>query len=384
MKILLLNHNVAWSGGTFLRAFHIGHHLALRGHEVDLVSISPAKRWAFECEKRGRLLIHGSPDLFWGRGRTGWDPWDTLRRILRTRSGNWNLVHAFDSRPAVILPALVTRARSVPLVLDWADWWGRGGTIDERATPYIVRKLVEPLETYFEEHFRTKADGTTVISRALEERAIALGVKPESILRMPQGSDVENVVPLSRSLCRQRFGLSENVPIIGYLGALLRGDADLLFNGLRALQQLSPSVRLLLIGRSKLKVPENPAILATGFVSQEDMAAYMGACDLMVLPSKDTIASRGRWPSKINDYLAAGRAIVATQVGDVADLFRRYEIGLATRPDPESFAQGIFEILSDPERRERMGHCAREVAVGELAWPKLVDRLEAFYVRIAV
>src|SRR5216683_4454900 len=123
MRILLLNHNVAWSGGTFFRAFHFGRELARRGHQIDLICISPHRRFSFDCEKRDGIKIHGSPDLFWGRGRSGWDPWDCLRRSARVLKGEWDLVHAFDSRPAVILPALVVQRRSVPLVLDWADWW---------------------------------------------------------------------------------------------------------------------------------------------------------------------------------------------------------------------------------------------------------------------
>src|SRR5438067_1576152 len=127
MNILFINHNVARSGGTFFRAFHLGHQLAARGHSVTLLTTSADSRLRFrETTDRGVRLVE-SPDLLTGRGRTGWDPWDALRRAVWARHARWDLVHAFDCRPTVVGPGLSLRARGIPLAIDWADWWGRGG-----------------------------------------------------------------------------------------------------------------------------------------------------------------------------------------------------------------------------------------------------------------
>ena len=379
MRILFLNHNVAWSGGTFFRAYHFARQMVKRGHEVTLLTISPRRRFGFGRELRDGVQIVETPDWFWGRGRTGWDPWDTLQRLLYVRRGIWDLVHAFDSRPAVILPALALQRRGIPMVLDWADWWGRGGTIEERATGPVVRLLVGPIETYFEEAFRTRAQGTTVISSALRQRAIALGVQTESIAQIPQGSDVENVQPLPREDCREALGLPERASIVGYLGVLNKSDAQLLFAAFVRLVQMRPDCRLLMIGRHKATVPNIPGILETGYVTHTQLLEYLGACDLLLLPLKDTVASRGRWPSKVNDYLAAGRPIVASAVGDVRELFDRHLIGRATCDTPQAFAEAAEALLSDSSLRRIMGQNARHVAENELAWHILGGRLETHY-----
>jgi glycosyltransferase involved in cell wall biosynthesis len=345
---------------------------------VDLFSISRRRRWTFDKEHDDRLTIYGSPDLFWGRGRTGWDPWDVFRRTLRVRRQRYDLVHAFDSRPAVIIPALAAQSRRTPLVLDWADWWGRGGTIEERPASGAVRKIARPIETFFEERFRTRADGTTVISSALADRVASLGVPAERILRIPQGSDVVAVVPRDRDASRMRLNLPLDVPIVGYLGVLLNSDAALLAGAWRGINGRHPDARLVMIGNPKT-VLDGPEVTMTGFVPRDEMVSYLAACDVLLLPMKNTIASRGRWPSKLNDYMAAGRPVAATAVGDSTVLFGEEGIGVATADDPGAFAAGVSSLLNNAEQRKRMGERARSIAENQFAWPALTQRLEAYY-----
>ena len=140
MRLLMLNHNVAFGGGTFQRAFNLAKRLAPLGHQVTLLAIDPHARLRFSAVERGGVEVVGSPDLLSGIGRTGWDPWDVARRIGYVWRREYDLVYAFDSRPAVVAPALAYQRRhGVPLMMDWADWWGRGGAIGERRFGLINR-----------------------------------------------------------------------------------------------------------------------------------------------------------------------------------------------------------------------------------------------------
>jgi len=105
MNILFLNHNVARRGGTFYRAYHFARHLVRRGHSVTLLTISPHRRWGFDLEECAGVKIVHIPDLLWGVGRSGWDPWDVVNRIGYLRGQAWDIIHAWDCRPVVILPA---------------------------------------------------------------------------------------------------------------------------------------------------------------------------------------------------------------------------------------------------------------------------------------
>lgn len=383
MRVILLNHNVARRGGTFWRVLEIGKALLAAGHETTIVTTSPRARWRISLARPPGCEIIEMPALFPGRVRSGFDPIDLARRLywsatLPTRQVD--VIHAFDCRPNVILPALLLRRRmKAALVIDWADWWGRGGTIDERHSNPFLRNTVRPIETYFEEAFRTRADATTVISTALARRAEDLGVKPESIALLPQGCNPDEIRPQEMASSRRACGLPQDVPILGYLGTLLPKDADLLMTLFKGIRQQRPDSRLLLIGNPGTHLPASDGIIKVGFVSQERLPVYLGSCNLFLLPLAESIANAARWPSKVNSYFSAGRPVVACPVGDVADVVRRWEVGRLGRLGDGSFQQACHALLADPAEATRLGHNGRRLAETTLSWSHIVEQLLLVY-----
>jgi glycosyltransferase involved in cell wall biosynthesis len=383
MRLLFLNHNVI-GRGTFQRAFGFARELSRRGHDVTLVTTSERRRFSHREAVRLGVRVIESPDLLWGRARNGWDPWGTLWRLGSLRSRCFDLVHAFDSRPAVVSPALALQRRGIPLVMDWADWWGRGGAISER-TDWLSRRGFAPAETYFEESFRTKADGTTVISGALGDRAARLGVCPERTIRLVNGADVDRVVPVHREKARSQLGIRTDLgPVIGHLG-VLRSDAGLLYRAFGEVARRRPGAILLLIGDLQ-PLPSDPFIVGrivrTGFVTDHRLRLLLGACDVLVLPQRDILTNRARWPGKLGDYLCAARPVVATEVGDLAHLVGPEDGVLLVPPRPDAVVEGILAVSDRPELRARMGSAARRCAEGTLSWGRLTDQLELLYDRV--
>jgi glycosyltransferase involved in cell wall biosynthesis len=373
---------VAWRGG-FFRAFHWGRYLVRRGHQVTLLTISEKKRWEWDIQERDGVRLVKSPDLLTGRLRSGWDPWDVVKRMVYLWPGHYDLVHSVDSRPVCILPALMLKKlRRTKLVIDWLDWWGRGGTIVERSNS-LAERLFSPVETFFEEGFRQFADGSVVISSALKHRALSLGVAAEHLVQIPFGADVERLLPRDKMAARQRLGLDKRKKIIGYVGVISAKDLDFLMQAYAQLYATDNRLRLIFIGRSGVnQAALNPRLLDgvrfTGEITYEDLQDYIAACDVMCLPLRNTIANRGRWPSKISDYLAAGRPVAATDVGDLAELFSKAEIGILSKDEPGDFARATQQLLARPDL-EKLGINARRVAETELSWDILTDRLESLY-----
>ncbi len=331
-----------------------------------------------ERELDGVKLVE-SPDLLWGVGRTGWDPWDTLMRTLWIRRHQFDTIHTVDTRPAVSLPALFGRKPSgAAWIVDWTDWWGRGGATTER-DGWLIRTLIGPLEQFFEEKPRPYADGTVVISHALRTRAESLGIDGKEILYLPPGADRDSIRDTPRDTVRARFKLDPAGRYIGYLGNIYQRDADLLFDTL--LQLEASDAKLIMVGDPGCDVHESvkDRVTVTGRLPFEDMLDYLSACDVLALPLSDTIANRGRWPSKVNEYVAVGRPTVACDVGDVANLLRDNDIGLLVRPEAGDFAARLDELLSDPVRAEAMGNRAREIARTTYSQDAMADKLEEFY-----
>jgi glycosyltransferase involved in cell wall biosynthesis len=317
--------------------------------------------------------------------RTGWDPYDTWRRTRYLKRRRYDLIHAFDCRPAVILPALTQRRRDgTHLLTDWADWWGRGGVIDERPNR-LIKVAFEGIETYFEEHYRTEADGLTVISRALHERAIKLGVQPDRIARLSGGADIEHIRPGDKADARRALGLPTDALIIGFSG-FVHYDLTLLLSAFNVLAHMRKDVHLLLSGAQSPLVRQYAEqggwadrVFYAGIVDYAILPQYHACVDVFALPFTDKQANRGRWPNKIGDYLAAGRPIVSNPVGDIAELFTTYDIGYLTDETPDAFAQGLHRALEDPARAAAQGAVARHVAEQVLSWAALTQRLEHHY-----
>lgn len=387
MDILFLNHNVKWKS-TFHRCLQFGKHLVARGHRVDLLTIAPRARSGFaESDIEGVHVVE-TPDLLFGMMRTGWDPYDVWQRKRFLRSKHYDLIHAFDSRPVVILPALAQRQRDgATLLTDWADWWGRGGIIDERPNK-LIKYGFGAIETYFEEHYRTGADGLTVISRALQDRAIGLGVPAERIARISGGADVESVTPLDKTVAREQLGLPRDVPIVGFTG-FVHYDLTLLLSAFDVLAKQRRDVHLLLTGATSPLVQQysqrggwSERVIHAGMVEYAKLPTYLACADVFALPFADKQANRGRWPNKIGDYLSAGRPIVSNPVGDIRELFMNFDIGCLTDETPQAFAEGLASVLDDRGRSQVRGQVARYVAENVISWAKLTDRLEQHYALI--
>jgi len=222
-----------------------------------------------------------------------------------------------------------------------------------------------------------------VINTVLRQRAIALGVPPQTILLLRNGSDVENLHPHPQMEARQIVGLPADELIIGYVGAIFHQDSMLMGRAFDLVYAAEPRARLLLVGYCNqplerwVTVPG--AIYRTGRLSYDELDLYLAACDVCWLPLSDSGANRGRWPLKLNDYMAVGRPVVATAVGDITAFLQEHPIGLLARDESLDLATQTLALLRDPQRRETMGQYARHLAETVFTWDRLAEQLESFY-----
>jgi glycosyltransferase involved in cell wall biosynthesis len=382
LRILMSLYNQV-GRGTYWRALALAQELSARGHELTILAISPQRRWGFDVRSVAGVTVVETPDLFSGSLRSGWDPWDVLARIGWLRTRTFDLVHTFENRPVALLPALYLHWRwGIPLVSDWCDWFGRGGSVEERPNP-MVRSVLRGVETFFEEVPRRHADGITVINRVLHQKATDLGVPPQRILLLPNGANVRDIVPGDRAEARRKLGLPADVLLIAYTGAIFRRDAHLMAAAFDQVYHARPDARLLMVGYCNIalddlvQAPE--AVIRSGPISYRALNEYLAACDLGWLPLSDSGANRGRSPLKLNDFLAAGRAVVATDVGDLRSLMQRGAVGRLAPAQPGPLAQAVLDLLTDDAERDQLAANARNLAERELAWSKMAGLLEAFY-----
>lgn len=375
----------------FPRSYSMAHALVQRGHQVTLLAITEKSRWGIKVSQWDGIRLIETPDLFWGKLRSGWDIWDMLNRLyfLNHDKSAYDLIHCRGTRPISIYPALyLSQKQKIPFLIDWIDWFGRGGLV-EINRPKWSRLFLGWLETYYEEAFLIKAAGVTVISTALLERAKSLGVSHERICYLPGGTHPDRFLVGSKEECRNILGFSQSDPIIGFSSADSHLDLDIVMQSLAIVARKYPSVKLLITGQRSTKVFNLARIhqvadrlIQTGFLPIEKLPTYLSCADLFVLPFPATPYNLGRWPNKVGDYICLGRPIVSNPVGEIKTLFDRHCIGLLAEWNVEDFAQKIIQILDHPDLAHQMVQRALRVARDEYDWKILIIRLEDFYIKV--
>lgn len=249
----------------------------------------------------------------------------------------------------------------------------------------MYRLLLAWLETFYEEHFRTRADATTVVSRALAERAERLGVPADSVFRIPNGSPVDIVMPVDPSTHRKEFGLPLDMKIVADSGLDVMLGIETSFNAVRQASEVDNRLLMVMCGGHR-KALERLA-LRTGIGSRfrhfgelpfDAMVRLMSCADVFLMGYPDRIANRGRWPGRMGIYMALGRPVVSNPVGEMKWLFDDYDLGLSAAETPGDMCAAILRLLGNPDMRRHLGVNARSAAE-QLSWAKMTDTLEDCY-----
>lgn len=368
MEILFLNHNPIWKS-AFHRCFQLGKPLVRRGHRVTILTNSEKEKWKWKESEIEGVRVVESPDFFGGPLRTGWDPVNVLRRVCWSREevgrlsqgGREVVVHAFDTRPTVIHPALeLKRKLGCPVVIDWGDWWGWGGATRLRK-PFWMNFIFEPFEVFYEESFKFEADWITCVSKPLLERTCELGFPRDRITVVRNPSEL---VLLNREECRKELGLRPETFYLIFSGFVLY-DVQLVLEMAKILSERVPGKVGLIITGSVLKSGWDESKLhfvQPGMVSREKLNQYMSAADLALMPLQDHLANRARFPGKVGDYLASGVPILMNPVGDVAEVVKSKNAGIFSNYNAQEMAKVVEGLLSDRSTLRAIGERGRKLA----------------------
>jgi glycosyltransferase involved in cell wall biosynthesis len=305
---------------------------------------------------------------------------------------------------------------------DVADWWQRSGipqpsfiyarySVGNYAGPLLRARLGVPYvceyngsaiwiarhwgdkPLYFEGVFQAVEDANlfgadliVAVSDASKAELIERGYPADRILVNPNGVDADVYRPdVSGAAVRQRFGIGEGERVIGFVGTFGRWHgAEVLaaaFAELLATRpDLRPKVRLVLVGDGTT-MPETRAILAAagcldrvvfaGVVPQSEGPANLAACDILAsphVPNADGSRFFGS-PTKLFEYMAMGRAIVASKIEQIAEVLEDGRTALLVQPgDAKALASALLVCIGSAEMCEKLGRRARAEAVARYTW----------------
>lgn len=220
------------------------------------------------------------------------------------------------------------------------------------------------------------ADLVVTVSDVLRDSLLVSGLPPHRVITIPNAVDLDVFRPDTPADALRRSLAIADRTVVGFIGTFGRwhGVEKLIAAFPAVLASATPDLpppHLLLVGDGARMGAAREAVAAlgldahvtlTGLVPQQDGPAHIAAFDIAVAPTDpnpDGTPFFGS-PTKLFEYMAAGRAIVASALGQVGDVLRDGETALLTRPDDVgSLAAALSRLCRDPALRLRLGAAAR-------------------------
>jgi glycosyltransferase involved in cell wall biosynthesis len=117
-----------------------------------------------------------------------------------------------------------------------------------------------------------------------------------------------------------------------------------------------------------------------GVMPRERLLESYLECAALLLPMKDEPRSFARYPTKLGEYLASGRPVVATRIGELALLLSDgKDAFLADSGSVRSFADAVLRVFEDPEHARSVGRNGRALAEQKLDYRRHSGTLSEFF-----
>lgn len=396
MRLLFVTHYFPPEvGAAQTRILELATELSRRGHEVTVLTglpnypdgiVRPPYRWRlFQRERAGglrvlRTAVYPAPN----RG--------VARRLLNHASFALAAVPASlaAGRPEVVIvetPPLfsalagvaVAAIKRAPLVLSVADLWLDAAIEFEALRHHTVIAVARRLERFAYRRARVLAVPTPGLEAVLRERGYG-----DQVVLVPHGVDLA------------RFPPQHDGPVPGrivYCGTIGMGHAvGTLIEAARILGEREAGYEILIVGdgaerralEAGVERDELRSVSFAGSVPRGDLPALLASAEVTVATQRDAPLLAAALSTKVLEYMAAGRPVVAAVAGWTADVILRAGAGLVCPPEqPAALAQAIARVTAEPERALAMGRNGRRYVEQHLSRQVSVDRLDGALASLA-
>lgn len=217
--------------------------------------------------------------------------------------------------------------------------------------------------------------------------ASAYGFPAGKIHTIPNGVDAERFAPRDGGPTRARLGLPPDAAVVGIVAALRpEKNHELFLRGARRIATEVPAAHFVIVGdgarRGALEALARELGLAdrVHFVgSRSDVPELLAAMDVLALTSLNEAS-----PVSLLEGLAAGRAVVASDVGSVRESVRPEETGLLfPSADEDAYVAACLRLLRDASLRARLGEAGRRCVVERWSLESMVRGYERLLLETA-
>ena len=201
---------------------------------------------------------------------------------------------------------------------------------------------------------------------------------------VPNGVDVPAPLsPIERRHLKCELGYSESDLVIGSIGRLDGNkNYSMLLRVFATLHKKWEMLRLLIIGEGPVKSQLLDLAKQLGIASKVRFpgaiplaARYLPAMEICCLTSYTEGV-----PNVVMEAASAGLPVISTRCGDTAYLIEEHISGYLVSPDDDvTMSKYLDQLLSNPERRFRMGQAGQEKMRREFSIGSMVQRMTLVY-----
>ena len=297
-----------------------------------------------------------------------WDPGLIVRLVQQFRANGTKVVHTHHLGQ-LLYGGLAGRLAGCRVIHTEHEYYSLMSPRAQRLLRVLTR-LADHV-TAVAEPVRTFLEGT-------------VGLPPSKLITIQNGVEVhryEAAIPHDRD----EWDLKNSDVIIGCVARLSQEKGHtVLLHAFRKVISRHPEARLALIGdgEERERLQHLATDLSIGhFVRflglRADVPEILAACDLFTLPS-----IQEGFPMVILEALAAGKAVIASEVGAISDVIRHGATGLLVPPgDTDALADALCLLIEDEEARQRLGQSGRELVRKAYDFERTVGQYDDLYQR---
>ncbi len=313
--------------------------------------------------------------------RAGW----AVTRAHRHR--RYALVQVHTLPDFLVFAGLPLRLAGVPLLIDLHEAMPE---FFRMRFPRASHPLVHGLLVLQERISIGLASAAITVNDALAARLVGLGVPADKITVLLNSPSLARFDPSAQP---SRPFMADGTLRLVYAGALTPTyEVDVAIDAVARIRDARPElpVALELYGRGDAEGPLRARAAGVGVADRvtfhgripiEDVPRAIAGADIGLAPTRRNSFTDFSLSTKIFEYGAMGKPVVASRLPMVEQTFPPGSVGTYEAGDADALAAVLLEIVDDPLARE--ASIARTLArVRELSWEREVDRFEALIERL--
>ena len=238
---------------------------------------------------------------------------------------------------------------------------------------------------FIEKLIYKSVDGISALTPRLKDYLQSSGVPASRIRVLPAGVDVERFSPGTRNdTLMSRWGIAQTDRVILFMGTIYRfSGLDRVIEDFPSLLSRHPTSRLLIVGKGEdagrlkalsEKIGVSSNVVFTGVQDYGLLPDIIRSSDLCINPFRLNAITRDILPTKLFQYLACGRPLVATELPGTTPFLTGDSEGVVYS-DLANFINVIGDLLDFPDRCQELGDRASRAMRERYDWKHIAESL---------